>query len=123
MLDRRDANEDFIVLALVAASMIVLCSLRSYLYGLMVLLVPTVLIVGMESRARLIQKVQLALVALCVLPNTISLDSLIDRQMHSADAVMLTCPNLGNLISSLILPSVAFSAVIMDAWIFDINES
>jgi hypothetical protein len=76
--DRRDANEDFIVLALFAASMIVHCSPRSYLYGLMVLLVPTVLIVGMESRARLIHKVQLVLVTICVLPNTISLDSLID---------------------------------------------
>jgi hypothetical protein len=113
LLDRRDANEDFIVLALFAASMIVLCSPRSYLYGLMVLLAPTVLIVGMESRARLIHKVQLVLVTICVLPNTISLDSLIDRQMHSPNAEMLTYPNLGNLIPSLILPSVAFSAVII----------
>ena len=113
LLDRRDANEDFIVLALFAASMIVLCSPRSYLYGLMVLLVPTVLIVGMESGARLIHKVQLMLVTICILPNTISLDSFINRQMYSLDVEMLSYPNLGNLITSLILPSVAFSAVII----------
>ena len=120
LLDRRDANEDFIGLALFAASMIVLCSPRSYLYGLMVLLVPTVLIVGMESGARLIHKVQLVLVTICVLPNTISLDSFINRQVHSLDAEMLSYPNLGNLIPSLVLPSVAFSAVII--WCMDFRQ-
>jgi len=113
LLDHRDANEDFIALALFAASMIVLCSPRSYLYGLMVLLVPTVLIVGMESGARLIHKVQLVLVTICVLPNTVSLDSFINRQVHSLDAEMLSYPNLGNLVPSLVLPSVAFSAGIL----------
>jgi hypothetical protein len=113
LLDRRDANEDFIVLALFAASMIVLCSPRSYLYGLMVLLVPTVLIVGMESGARLIHKVQLVLVTICVLPNTVSLDSFINRQVHSLDVEMLSYPNLGNLIPSLVLPSIAFSSAII----------
>jgi hypothetical protein len=113
LLDRRDAKEDFIGLALFAASMIVLCSPRSYLYGLMVLLVPTVLIISMESGARLIHKVQLVLVTICVLPNTILLDSFINRQMHSLDAEMLSYPNLGNLIPSLILPSIAFSVVII----------
>ena len=120
LLDRRDANEDFIGLALLAASIIVLCSPRSYLYGLMVLLVPTVLIVGMESGARLIHKVQLVLVTICVLPNTISLDSFINRQVHSLDAEMLSYPNLGNLIPSLVLPSVAFSAVII--WCMDFRQ-
>ena len=120
LLDRRDANEDFIALALFAASMIVICSPRSYLYGLMVLLVPTVLIVGMESGARLIHKVQLVLVTICVLPNTISLDSFINRQVHSLDAEMLSYPNLGNLIPSLVLPSVAFSAVII--WCMDFRQ-
>jgi hypothetical protein len=113
LLDRRDAKEDFIGLALFAASMIVLCSPRSYLYGLMVLLVPTVLIISMESGARLVHKVQLVLVTICVLPNTILLDSFINRQMHSLDAEMLIYPNLGNLIPSLILPSIAFSVVII----------
>ena len=113
LLDRRDANEDFIGLALFAASMIVLCSPRSYLYGLMVLLVPTVLIVGMESGARLIHKVQLVLVTICVLPNTVSLDSFINQQVHSLDAEILSYPNLGQLIPSLVLPSLAISAAII----------
>jgi hypothetical protein len=113
LLDRRDANEDFIALALFAASMIVLCSPRSYLYGLMVLLVPTVLIVGMDSGTRFIHKVQLVLVTICVLPNTVSLDLFINRQVHSLDAEMLNYPNLGQLIPSLVLPSLAFSVAIL----------
>ena len=113
LLDRRDANEDFIVLALFAASMIVLCSPRSYLYGLMVLLVPIVLIVGMESGARLIHKVQLVLMTICVLPNTVPLDLFINRLMPSLDGEMINYPSLGNLIPSVLLPPLAFSAVII----------
>jgi|LakMenEpi03Aug12_release.lakeMendotaPanAssembly.Ray.scaffolds.fasta_scaffold706197_1 hypothetical protein len=45
--------------------------------------------------------------------NTISLDSFICQQMHSLDAETLSYPNFGNLVPSLIVPSVAFSAVVI----------
>ena len=113
LLDQRDAKEELLLVSLLAASIIVLFSPLSYLYGLMVLLVPTVLIVSMESGARLIHKVQLVLITICVLPNTIPLDSFISRQMHSADSDMISYPSLGNLIPSVLLPSVAVSTVII----------
>ena len=111
LIDRRDAKEELLLVSLLASSIIVLCTPLSYLYGLMVLLVPTVLIVGMKSGARLIHKVQLVLITICVLPNTISLDSFISRQMHSLDVEMINYPSLGNLIPSVILPFVALSAI------------
>ena len=110
-LERRDAEEELILIALFAASIVILCSPLSYLYGMMVLLVPTVLIVSMKSGARLIHKVQLVLITICVLPNTIPLDSFINRQMHSLDVEMINYPSLGNLIPPVILPSVALSAI------------
>jgi len=112
LLNRHSAKEKLIVPTLFASSMIVLCSPLSYLYGLMVLLVPTVLIISMESGARLIHKVQLVLITICVLPNTIPLDSFISRQMPSLDVEMINYSSLGNLIPSVLLPSVAFSAFI-----------
>ena len=113
LLNRHSAKEELIVPTLFASSIIILCSPLSYLYGLMVLLVPTVLIISMESGARLIHKVQLVLITICVLPNTIPLDSLISRQMPSLDVEMINYPSLGNLIPSVLLPSLAFSAVII----------
>jgi len=113
LLNCRNANEELIVPTLFASSMIVLCSPLSYLYGLMVLLVPTVLIISMESGARLIHKVQLVLMTICVLPNTIPLDSFISRQMHSPDVQMISFPSLGNLIPSVVLPSITLSAIII----------
>ena len=113
LIDRRDAEEKLLLVSLLASSMIVLCTPLSYLYGLMVLFIPTVLIVSMKSGARLIHKVQLVLITICVLPNTIRLDSFINRQMHSLDVEMINYPSLGNLIPSVLLPSVAFSAVII----------
>ena len=109
--ERRDAEEELILIALFAASIVILCSPLSYLYGLMVLLVPTVLIVSMKSGARLIHKVQLVLITICVLPNTIPLDSFINRQMYSLDVEMINYPSLWNLIPSVILPFVALSAI------------
>jgi hypothetical protein len=111
--NRHSAKEELIVPTLFASSMIILFSPLSYLYGLMVLLVPTVLIISMESGARLIHKVQLVVITICVLPNTISLDSFISRQMPSLDVEMINYPSLGNLIPSVLLPSLAFSAVII----------
>ena len=113
LIDQRDAKEELLFVSLLASSIIVLCSPLSYLYGLMVLLVPTVLIVGMKSGARLIHKVQLVLITICVLPNTIPLDSFINRQMYSLDVEMINYPSLGNLIPSVLLPSVAFSSVVI----------
>jgi len=113
LLNCRNANEELIVPTLFASSMIVLCSPLSYLYGLMVLLVPTVLIISMESGARLIHKVQLVLITICVLPNTIPLDSFISRQMPSLDVEMINYSSLGNLIPSVVLPSITLSAIII----------
>jgi hypothetical protein len=111
--NRRHANDELIILTLFAASVTVLCSPLSYLYGLMVLLVPTVLIVSMESAARLIHKVQLVIMTICVLPNTVPLDLFINRRMPSLDGEMIDYPSLGNLIPSVLLPPLAFSAVII----------
>ena len=113
LMKRHNAKEELIVPTLLASSIIVLCTPLSYLYSLMVLLVPTVLIVSMKPGARLIHKVQLVLITICVLPNTIRLDSFINRQMHSLDMEMINYPSLGNLIPSVLLPSVAVSAVII----------
>ena len=112
-LDKRDAKEELILVCLGASAMIVLFSPLSYLYGLMVLLVPTVLIFGLESGARLIHKVQLVLITVCTLPNNISLDSFINRQIHSPDVQMISFPSLGNLVPSVILPSIALSAIMI----------
>jgi hypothetical protein len=112
-LDRRNEKEELLLACLCASSMIVLFSPLSYLYGLMVLLVPTVLIFGMESEARLIHKVQLALITICTLPNNVSLDSFINQRMHSPDVQMISFPSLGNLIPSVILPSITLSAIVI----------
>ena len=111
--NRCNAKEELIVPTLFASSIIILCSPLSYLYGLMVLLVPTVLIISMESGSRLIHKVQLVLITICVLPNTVPLDPLINRQMSSLDVEVINYPSLGNLIPSVLLPSVAFSSVVI----------
>jgi len=113
LLDRCNANEGIILSTLVSASIIILSSPLSFAYSLMAFLVPTVLIVGMKSGARLIHKVQLALVTICVLPNTISLDPFIGRQKRLPAEEFLNYPSLGNLVPSVLLPSVAFSAVII----------
>ena len=115
-LERRDAEEELILVALFAASIVILCSPLSYVYGLMVLLVPTVLIVSAQWGTRLIHKVQLVLITICVLPNNVLLDSFIHRETHLPDENMLNYPSLGHLIPSVLLPSVAFSAVII-GWI------
>ena len=112
-LERRDAEEELILVALFAASIVILCSPLSYVYGLMALLVPTVLIVSAQSGTRLIHKVQLVLITIVVLPNNVLLDSFINRQMHLSDENMLNYASLGHLIPSVLLPSVAFSAVII----------
>jgi hypothetical protein len=112
-LERRDAEVELILVALFAASIVIICSPLSYVYGLMVLLVPTVLIVSAQWGTRLIHKVQLVLITICVLPNNVLLDSFINRQMHLPDENMLNYPSLGHLIPSVLLPSVAFSAVII----------
>jgi len=113
LLNRHSAKEKLIVPTLFASSMIILCSPLSYLYGLIVLLVPTVIIISMESGARLIHKVQLVLITICVLPNTISLDSFISRQMPSLDVEMINFPSMGSLFPSMLLPSLAISAAII----------
>ena len=115
-LERRDAEEELILVALFAASSVILCSPLSYVYGLMVLLIPTVLIVSAQWGTRLIHKVQLVLITICVLPNNVLLDSFIHRETHLPDENMLNYPSLGHLIPSVLLPSVAFSAVII-GWI------
>jgi hypothetical protein len=90
-----------------------MCSPLSYVYGLMVLLVPTLLIVGAQWQTRLIHKVQLVLITICVLPNNVLVDSFINRQMRLPDENMLNYPSLGHLIPSVLLPPVALSAVII----------
>ena len=109
--ERRAAEEELLLVALFAASTVILCSPMSYVYGLMVLLVPTVLIVSAQWGTRLIHKVQLVLITICVLPNNVLLTSFINRQMHSLDVEMINYPSLGNLIPPVILPSVALSAI------------
>jgi hypothetical protein len=120
---RRNANEEFISPTLFASSMIILCSPMSYLYGLMVLLVPTVLIISMGSGARLIHKVQLVFITICVLPNTIPLDSFISRQMHSIDGELINYPSLGNLVPSVLLPFLGISAAIIGWNNFNLEHS
>jgi hypothetical protein len=111
--ERRAAEEELLLVALFAASTVILCSPMSYVYGLMVLLVPTVLIVSAQWGTRLIHKVQLVLITICVLPNNVLLDSFIYRETQLPDENMVSYPSLGNLIPSVLLPSVAFSAVVI----------
>jgi hypothetical protein len=112
-LERRDTEEELILVALFAASICILGSPLSYVYGLMVLLVPLVLIVSAQQRTRLIHKVQLVLITICALPNNVLLDSFINRLRHLPDEYMVEYPSLGHLIPSVLLPSVAFSALII----------
>lgn len=112
-LDRRNPSEDIVLITLSVASVIVLLSPLSFVYSLLVFLIPIVLIVGMKSGVRLIHKVQLVLLTICTLPNTISLDSFIARQMRTPAEETISYPSLGNLIPSVLLPSVAVSAVII----------
>jgi hypothetical protein len=79
----------------------------------MVLLVPLVLIVSAQHKIRLIHKVQLVLITICALPNNVLLDSFINRLRHLPDENMVAYPSLGHLIPSVLLPSVAFSALII----------
>jgi|688.fasta_scaffold134733_3 hypothetical protein len=111
--ERRDAKEELILAALFASSITILCSPLSYVYGLMVLLVPLVLIVSAQHKIRLIHKVQLVLITICALPNNVLLDSFINRLRHLPDENMVAYPSLGHLIPSVLLPSVAFSALII----------
>ena len=111
--ERHDTEEELILATLFAASICIMCSPLSYVYGLMVLLVPTVLIVGAQWETRLIHKVQLVLITICVLPNNVLVDSFINRQMRLPDENMLNYPSFGHLIPSVLLPPVALSAVII----------
>ena len=79
----------------------------------MAMLVPTVLIIKMKSGSRLFYIVQLVLLTICVLPGTISLNSFIARQMGTQVEEIIRLPKLGNSIPSLLLPSVAVSALII----------
>jgi hypothetical protein len=113
LLVRRNASEDILRITLFVAPLIVLLSPYSFAYSLMVFLIPIALIFGIESGLRLIHKVQLVLLTICVLPNTISLDSVIARQMRTPAEEIISYPNLGNLIPSVLLPSIAVSIVII----------
>ena len=113
LLDEFKNEDELVSISLFASSIIVLFSPLSYAYSLMVLLVPTVLIVGLRSRARLINKVQLILVTICVLPNPISLSPFVGRTSKVPVADLASFPSLENLVPSLLLPSVALSAVVI----------
>ncbi len=112
-LERRNASEGIVLLTLFITSFIVLVSPLSFAYSLMVFLIPIVLIIKMESGSRLFFKVQLVLVTICVLPNTISLDSFIARQMPTPVEEIIRYPSLGNLIPTVLLPSVAASTIVI----------
>ena len=112
-LDRHNASEEIVLLTIFIAPLIVLVSPLSFIYSLMVFLIPIVLIIGMKSGSRLFYKVQLVLLTICALPNTISLNSFISRQMPASVEEMISYPSLGNLIPSVLLPSVAVSAAIV----------
>ena len=113
LLDEFKVGDELISISLFASSVIVLFSPLSYSYALMVLLVPTVLLVGLRSRARLINKVQLVLITICGLPNPVSLSPFIGRTSKVSVADLASFPSLGNLVPSLLLPSVAISAVLI----------
>lgn len=112
MAYQNDGKAEILQTSLFASSMIVLCSPLSYVYTLMVLLVPTILIIGTRTKIRLINKVQLVLITICILPNTVPLDLFIGRHFQKLNDNN-NLPSLGNLVPSLLLPSVALSAVLI----------
>ncbi len=113
LLDEIKVGDELILILLFASSIIVLFSPLSYAYSLMVLIVPMISILGLKLRARLIHKFQLVLLTICILPNTVSIDSFIIGVLQSSAKDHNTLPSFGNLVTSLLLPSVALSAVVI----------